>query len=207
MEKFKKVLKVVIITLITIGLIGAVISYCIIPDKTKLFFDGIREFINQPLPIAVGSTITIGGVVWFIISKIGFGSGELKKIRENVEGFKVTCNDYKSQAHEYYELAKVEKSEIKTILTNYDSKIENLENELVKVCETIPNAKVQALAQEIIATHSALKVELNDKLDNIDEYIEETTTKFDYESAYNELLDRLTKLEKDYGEREETING
>lgn len=206
MEKFKKAFKVVLVALITIGCIGAIVSYCIIPDKTKLFFDGIREFINQPLPIAIGSTVTIGGVIWFIISKIGFGSSELKKIRENVEGFKASCGDYKEEAQKYYELAKVEREEVKTILTNYDSKLDNLENELIKVCETMPNAKVKALAEEIKSTHNALKEDLKDKLDNVDTYIE-TTNKFDYESAYNELLDRLEKLEKDYGEREETING
>ena len=81
-----------------------------------------------------------------------------------------------------------------------------MENELIKVCETLPNAKVKALAEEIKSTHNALKEDLKDKLDNVDTYIE-TTNKFDYESAYNELLDRLEKLEKDYGEREEAING
>lgn len=206
MEKFKKIFNVVLITLITLCCIGAIVSYCIIPDNTKLFFDGIREFINQPLPIAIGSITTLGGILWVIISKIGFGSRELKKIRENVEGFKTSCGDYKEEAQKYYELAKVEKQEIKTILTNYDSKLDNLENELIKVCETIPNAKVKALAEEIKATHLKLKEELKEDLDNIDEYVGKPC-EFDYESAYNELLDRLTKLEKDYGEREEAING
>ena len=207
MEKFKKVLKVVLLSLLGLCSVGAIVSYAIIPEQTKSFFDGIREFINQPLPIVGVSIVGVGSMLWLVLSKLGYGKKALNEMKQDIVDFKAKANETKDKAQEYYDLALKYQSETKVILSNYDSKIESCFVELEKVCETMPNAKIKELGKEIKEKYGLLKNELNEKLDNLDTYIESKEKAFDYEKAYNDLLSKVERLEEKYEEREETTNG
>lgn len=187
------------------GFVALIVCYCVIPTQTQLAFDKIVEYLNTPLFIIGGSSITIG-IVLFVLIRYALKNNK-EKIRDLLNESKTYVQNKEISAKEYLELAKQKQEETKVILTNYDERIETLFAELEKVCETIPNAKVKALGSEIKEKYLESKECLKTELDNIDEYIIEKTPKFDYEKAYEDLVDRLGKLEKEYGEREETING
>lgn len=201
----KKALKISLWSILGAGFIALIICYCVITEQTRLAADKLVEYLNTPLGIAGGSTITIG-VVLFLLIKYALKLNK-DKIRDLVEEGKNFVQDKESSAKEYLELAEKKQEETKVIITNYEERFELLLNELVVVCETMPNAKIKALGEEIKGKYAETKEALKTELDNVDEYIKENTPKFDYEKAYNEIVDRLGKLEKDYGEKEETING
>lgn len=207
MEKFKKVLKIVLWSLLVACGVSAIVSYAIIPDQTKLFFDGIREFINQPLPIIGVSIVSLFLGVKVILSNTSIGQKALNTMREEITNFKSKVVETKDKAEEYYDKALKTQNETKVIISNYEERFNELYGKLCKVCETMPNAKIKTIGEEIKTQYLGIKNELNEKLDNIDEYIEEKKSEFDYKGAYEEMADRLAKLEKDYGEREEAING
>ena len=63
----KKALKISTYILIVCGIVALGLCYIIIPDRTKSAIDIVVEYLNKPLGIAFGSTITLGLVLGIVL--------------------------------------------------------------------------------------------------------------------------------------------
>lgn len=197
----KKALKIIAIVLLLGGLIALGICYYVMPIKTTMAFDKVIALLNTPVGIIGGTTITlglVGGIVLKVVldlhrSGIRHDLNEIKKLRE----------EKTEEAKHYYELALKEKEEVKTIITSNKDQIDFLVAKIVKICETTPNAKVQALAKEILEGYNNGQKQLEEELHKVDtsieEYAQEKVDIKDLLAKYNELLNLLGKLEIEYG--------
>lgn len=193
MKKFLKFLKVFVIVCLVLGALALVGCYIAIPEQTKNAIDIVMEYVNRPLPIIGVSLLTIGGVIYFIFSKTSFGKKSLNAIRSEFKDFTEETNHKVEVAKEYCEKAEQTKEEIKAILGAYTSEIDNLTNYLVKVCETSPNVKINAIGKEITDKINGIKTTLNEELSKIDtnikEYVEEKVN-------VKELKEQILALEE-----------
>lgn len=202
----KKIIKIVALSLFLCGLVALALCYIIIPEETKSAADVVVGYMNTPLGIIGGSTITIGVVVGIVI-KVVYDRykdsviADLKKTKSSVESY---VKDKEDNAKEYYDLALKEREETKAILDGYSSRIDNLVNELVKVCETIPNVKVKALAEEIKSGNEEIKEEVAKALEETDNsFSKESVNKVkELENKVNELVSIIERLESQYGKEE-----
>ena len=197
----KKALKITAIVLLLGGLIALGICYYVMPIKTTMAFDKLIALLNTPVGISGGTTITlglVGGIVLKIVldlhrSGIRQDLNEIKKLRE----------EKTEEAKHYYELALKEKEEVKTIITSNKDQIDFLVAKIVKICETTPNAKVQALAKEILDGYNygqnQLEIELHKIDSDLTKYIEDKVNVKELVEKYNNLLDLVRKLEQEYG--------
>ena len=197
----KKALKIIAIVLLLGGLIALGICYYVMPIKTTMAFDKVIALLNTPVGIIGGTTITLGLVGAIVLkvvldlhrSGIRHDLNEIKKLRE----------EKTEEAKHYYELALKEKEEVKTIITSNKDQIDFLVAKIVKICETTPNAKVQALAKEILEGYNNGQKQLEEELHKVDtsieEYVQEKVDTKDLLAKYNELLNLLGKLEIEYG--------
>lgn len=193
MKKFLKFLKVFVLVCLVLGALALVGCYIAIPEQTKNAIDIVMEYVNRPLPIVGVSLLTIGCVIYFIFSKTSFGKKSLNAIRSELKDFTEETNHKVEVAKEYYEKAEQTKEEIKAILGAYTSEIDNLTNYLVKVCETSPNVKINAIGKEITDKINGIKTTLNEELSKIDtnikEYVEEKVN-------VKELKEQILALEE-----------
>ena len=91
------------------------------------------------------------------------------------------------------------KSETIAILSGYSKEIDNLTDNLLKVCETSPNAKIKALGEQLKEQSDNLKVEIKEKYS--DEKNELATTIESRKNDLETILKELQELkEKVYGE-------
>ena len=85
------------------------------------------------------------------------------------------------------------------ILSHYSQQIDNLCDNLVKVCETSPNAKIKAIGEEIKGKQGAIKEDLHDKLENNELAKKVESTKYDLETILKELQELKEKV---YGQEQ-----
>lgn len=197
----KKALKITAIVLLLGGLIALGICYYVMPIKTTMAFDKLIALLNTPVGIIGGTTITLGLVGAIVLkvvldlhrSGIKHDLNEIKKLKE----------EKAEEAKHYYELALKEKEEVKTIITSNKEQIDFLVAKIVKICETTPNAKVQALAKDVLDGYNdgqkQLEIELHKIDSDLSKYIEDKVDTKELISKYNDLLDLVRKLEKQYG--------
>lgn len=202
-----KALKWIVIGLIACLGIGLGISYIITPYYTKQATDIAIGYLNTPLGIACGSTITIGTVVGVVVKLIYDRYKD--RINNDIKQVKAYVELKEQSAKDYYEQALKQKEEVKTILESYSKEIDNLKDKLVELCKTSPNVKINALGDEINKGYDKLKEELTNELIRVDnEFKEVIKERVGYEEL-NKRIEELTKyyerLVSQYG-REETIN-
>ena len=208
MDKFIKFLKIFLLCFAALLGVTLVVCYIIYPTETKNVVDIVIDYVNRPLPIVGISILTIGGLVLTIISKTSFGKRQLNNLRGEIGQLRNDYDQYKQGAEQYYDLALKEKEEQKAILSAYTSEIDNLTDNLIKACETSPNAKIRAIANEIKNKTTEIKSSLNEELSKIDanvnDYIAE---KVDVEKLQEKILG-LEELVKGLGVQngEETID-
>ena len=121
---------------LTLG-VALLIGYCFFGDQTKAIVDVVIEYINRPLGIVCGTTITLGLVFYFVFSYVLQLSRDKAKLdREDFE----TRLAKKEKEHKE-ELAKMEEK-----LKKFESLIGEVEEHSEHIEETlklIPNKKVQ----------------------------------------------------------------
>ena len=201
MVKFKRFLKVFLALTIVLG-VGAYFT-CLgcMPERTKAFTDIVVDYLNRPLGIAFGCTITLGGIIYFFIAYTSVGKKGLNYLKGLFVEIKDKTEKTEKQAKEYYELAKQEKEQAKIIANGICDKVDNLTEQLAKVCETIPNKKVNELGATIVETKDNYKTEINNEIakveNGVENYIE---NKVDI-NALLERLDQLEKVVNEYGEK------
>ena len=208
MSKFGKWIVLSLLILLLCGGLALSICYMCIPLQTKSAIDIVVGYLNTPIGLGLGITITGGAVltifikylIKFAISNSKYGKESLSELQDKVEEAKKEALTYKEKALEIEEIAK-------TYLSNFNDRVDYLSSYLEKVCETSPNAKIKALGKELISGYNTKKEELSEELTKIKEdvsgYVSEKIN-------VSELSNRLKELESkvyEYGkEREETIN-
>ena len=201
----KKALKISSYLLIIACAISLALCFIIIPERTKYAMDIVVEWLNKPLGIVCGTTITLGLVITIIVKLVYDRHKE--KLASQYEKTIAIVKEKEDKAKEYYELGKQKEQQALQMLESYSTRIDELENELVKVCETMPNAKIKALGEEIKSKGVELKQELVETLKNND-FVSSTKERISTETLldkFNELADKVNALESKY-EREETTN-
>ena len=202
----KKFVKWFLFWLVVLGGIALAICYIVIPEQTKSAADIVVGYLNTPLGIASGTTITLGLVVGVILKLVYDRYKD--NVRKDFTEAKFYAETQKEQAKGYYDLAIQERVQIRDILISYDKRIDDLLDKVCKVCETSPNAKVKALANTIRENGSSLKEELKDTLVEQDNLLASSIGEKSKVEKLEEQIDKLTKalerLEEKYGK--ETTN-
>lgn len=202
----KKFVKWFLFSLFVCGSLALAICYMVIPERTKSAVDVFVGYLNTPIGIAGGTTITIG-LVAGIILKVVYDRYK-DSVRNDFEKAKEYAEAQKEQAKGYYDLAIQEREQIRDILASYDKRIDNLLDKVCEVCETVPNVKVQALALTIKEDGLELKEELKQGLEEQDNLLANAIGAKTRVEKLEEQIDKLTKelerLGKEYGGKEAT---
>ena len=200
----KKALKISLYCFVLSCIIALALCYIIIPERTKEAMDIVVGYLNKPLGIVCGTTVTLG-LVAFVIFKLVM-SAHKKSLEQKWNESVLSCEKEKEQAKAYYEQALKEKEHVQEMLNAYDERLNTQANAIVVVCNTIPNKKVNELALEFSEKATIQKEELKDKLESIENNyvsaIEERVTLKDLQEQFNEFK----KVVESYGKREETTN-
>ena len=185
----KKAIKYITYFLIIGIIVSLGLCFIIIPDRTKCAMEVVVEWLNKPLGIIGGTTITLGLVAGIVIKLIY--DRHKDSVKEIVEKGKSFVEEQKAQAKDYYELAIKEHEQTKEILSTYSTRIDDLLNKIVEVCNTIPNAKVKALGEQIKTNGDELKEELKAK---VEESKNSFASAIDKKDTIKELEDSVARL-------------
>ena len=199
MEKLFKILKVVFYALLFALAITFVVCLFAIPQETKDFVKGFMVFINQPLPIIGISILTLGFLAYKIIDITPIGRKGYNAIKEDFHKEQDKLVGYKQVLEEKIKECDKTKSETIAILSAYSKEIDTLTDNLLKVCETSPNAKIKALGEQLKEQSDSLKVEINEKYDDTKNDLAKVveSRKYDLETILKELQELKEKV---YGE-------
>lgn len=197
----KKFFKWFLFSLFVCGSLALAVCYMVIPERTKSAIDIVVGYLNTPIGIAGGTTITIGLVAGIILKLIYDRYKD--SVRKDFKQAKDYAEAQKEQAKGYYELAVQEREQIRDILTSYDKRIDNLLDKVCEVCETIPNSKVKALALTIKEDGTKLKEELKEGLEEeynlLADSIGAKTKVEKLEDKVAELTEKFERLLEEYG--------
>ena len=203
----KKFVKWFLFSLFVCGSLALAICYMVIPERTKEAVDVVIGYLNTPIGIAGGTTITIGLVVGVIL-KVVYDRYK-DSVRNDFQKAKEYAEAQKEQAKGYYDLVIQEREQIREILSSYSTRIDDILNKVILICETSPNAKVKALAEQIKTSGAELKEELKENLEELSNdfsnAIDRRTDVKALEHQVKELTEKLERLEEKYG-GEETTN-
>lgn len=194
----KKALKISTYCLIVSGIIAIGLCYIIIPERTKSAFDIVVEYLNRPLGVAFGTTITLGLVIGVVLKLVW--DRHKSTIKQDISDYKQFIAQEKSKLEKSKLELESKENDIKALLSNYSTRIDNLTELIVKVCETSPNAKIKAIGVEIKTSQNEIKHDLEQKQELIEKYSDKELTEI-----FNKLAD-LEKVVKTYGERKERTN-
>lgn len=202
----RKFVKWFVFWLLVLCGLALAICYIAIPQQTKSAIDIVIGYLNTPLGIAGGTTITLG-LVASVIVKLVYDRYKTS-INTTLEQAKQFAESKKQEAKEYHTNALKVQEEVKEMLSSYSTRIDELTNKLAEVCETSPNAKIKALGSEIKNGSDKLKEELKTKLEEVNNdfvaTMEEKVNVKELETRVNELTQQLERLVEQYGRKETT---
>ena len=122
----KKVIKWTLFSLILGGFVAYSLCLIIIPERTRVATDIVVDYLNKPLFIGCGCTVTVGLVLGIIIKYV------LKatkiNIKEDLEETKKFNAEVVVNAQKYYEQANQKEEEIKEICSHYEEEIVELDS-------------------------------------------------------------------------------
>ena len=193
----KKALKISLYLFVLSCIVALALCYIIIPERTKSAIDIVVEYLNKPLGIAFGTTITLGLVIGVVLKLVW--DRHRDSIKSDISSYKAQIEIEKSKLEKAKSELTLKESEIKAYLGTYDTHIDKLTELVIKVCETSPNAKIKAIANDVKGVESELKQELEAKKEIVARYSDDKV------GALLKEFEELKKKVKSY-EREETIN-
>ena len=199
----KKFFKVFLSTTFVLGFGALIGCYIFMPNETKLAIDVVMDYLNRPLPIIGVSIIAIGGVALTFLKTTSIGKKSLNQLESDFDTLKVDLKEKETKSKEYFEQAKLLNEETKVVLSEYSNEIDNLINNLVKVCETTPNAKVKALAKDILGQANNYKNELEMKVNELNTDINQVLVEKANVETLNTKVNELETLIKDLVEKYE----
>ena len=197
----KKFLKIFTFCALISGLIALIVCYIVIPTQTKAAADVVVGYLNTPIGIAGGTTITLGCLVMIIIKMIY--DRYKASIKSDLKAAKEYIDQKYIEAKEYYEKGEKLREETCYMLSVYSTELEELSDKLVKVCKIIPNVKVNALGKEIATIKEETKKELVANIKDLENDTKATIEKYNkVDEIYKqlELLQKHIGLENSYGE-------
>ena len=137
----KKFVKWFTFWLIVCGGISLAICYMVIPNETKSAIDIVVGYLNTPLGIAGGTTITLGMVAYFVVSHI------FKLNRDRVKEQYYSCvQELEQKKKEINDLLKDYEKELKEYdqkISDYLDYISGVESKIIEIVQIIPNKKVK----------------------------------------------------------------
>lgn len=203
MAKLKTFLKVFFSIVLFGLLIAAVVCYSLFPQETKLVLDLIVDYVNRPLPIVGISLATLFVFIYMIYSKTSFGKKSLLELESKIDKAKIEYEKTKNFVEKVNNNVIAHENEINIVVNGLTSKVDYLVESIVKVAKTSPNAKINALGEEIEKEYVNKKQETNDYVLGARAYSEEEIKKLEQKVA--ELEQLLDKVVNSY-ERKETTN-
>lgn len=142
----KKVFYGIIGGLFILGMVAFFCFYNYRQEETVAFCNKVVEWLNQPLPIVGVSIIVVGGTIYKLLSQTSIGKKKIEQIKEIVSNSNESIEQYKIALETYKSLAESE-------LNAKEQEIQELKAFIQKVCETIPNKKVNELVKELISEY------------------------------------------------------
>ena len=168
------------------------------------FATNLKDFWSQPVPI-IGFTVGTCIIGFcFIFAKTSLGKKALNKLQklydDLVAKYKEVVKAKNEIEKEYNDFKADKNDEIKTLTNNYELKLNEYKERMVKqdeiikvLCENSPNAKVKKAYEEYSPV--SLDLPLNEVVEGIKEQ-----TRQEYESRIKALEDLI------YGKEKETEN-
>ena len=150
MKKFKKVIKVILLSLLVLVLGGIVVLYIVNKELASEIFDKVVYYLNKPLPIVGVSAVILSLLVWKIFSSTIYGK---KKIAEMKSEFEREKAELKNQ----YEAKKIEYA---AVLDCYRKENDLVYEAVEKVCDAIPNVKVKEIGVALKSDVGLVREEL-----------------------------------------------
>lgn len=132
----KKVLKIIVASLLICVVITGVVFYLISPSQTTLFISRIWKALNTPLPIIGITTIAVLFFLWQVIIKTRFGKKALSDLQENYQ--------------KRFDELKVEREKLELEKEKNKQLIEEIEKHFIELCGIIPNKKVNDLGNSFV---------------------------------------------------------
>lgn len=141
----KKFVKWFTFWLIVCGGIALAICYMVIPTETKSAIDIVIGYLNTPLGIAGGTTITFGMVAYFVISHIfKLNRDKVKEQYDNcVQELEQELEKNRKKSQEMIDQYESELKEFDKKVCNYLDYITNVENKMIEIVKLIPNKKIK----------------------------------------------------------------
>ena len=141
--KANKIISIVFWSIVATAIIAYAICWFVINEQTRWFTELAWEWLNKPLPV-VGSAISIIAfcIIKFILPRTSFGQRNIRAIRQEVAEAKEELAEFKKTAEEAY----------KNLTNFYDenkSYIDNVQNDVVDICNALPNRKVKLIGGKI----------------------------------------------------------
>lgn len=201
--------KIILITLVVL-FVAVGVCYLVVPDWTKSTIDIVVEWFNKPLPI-IGVSITALCLVGYkFLSYTSIGKSALNKLENDIKNAKEKALEYKKEAEEIKKETEIAINEQKAFIKAQSTEIDTLKEYIIKLCATIPNAKVNALGIDMDNAYNGvkqeLKVALEDKENKLANYLDTTQNKIEISEEYIKSLIEEKLGELNNGEREEGIN-
>ena len=196
MNKFKKAIKIVLISLAIILGCGFLVLYIIDKELATSILNTVVDFLNKPLPIVGASLLVLAGLVWKIFSASSFGKRAISKMKM----------EYESQKAELKKDAEEKEIKYTAIIALQNNKIDAFSKNTVSALRAIPNKKVQVIADNL-ETESELLQESTDR--EIKEVLNSSVEELikSKEELKNEIIAKVTKeIVIKYGKESEEVN-
>ena len=202
----KKALKIILPILILLGLAGFIVCSILIPNQLHDFWKLIYSYLNEQLPIVGVSAVVIGAFAWKIFQNTSFGKRAINKIKKELNETKNEAKAFKENADKTREEFDIFKNNTIGVLKEFSDKLDNYTEDIVKLCETSPNAKIKAFGEKLKTKYAEDKEYLNNVITEIGEKVDfKPHIDIDeYVKCLEELRAKVERLENNNGE--ETIN-
>lgn len=200
----KKAIKWTLFGLLLGGIVALSLCYIIIPERTKSAIDIVVGYLNTPLGIAGGSTITIGLVLGIIIKYVL--QATKTSIKDELNEVKEFNAEVVVKAQEFYELGLQKEEEIKELISSQETKYNELKSMLLEICETSPNAKIKSIGEKAKQELENIEQESQKVLNSISidfpQYEQGKNKVQELQDKINELTEKLERLVEQYEENE-----
>ena len=143
----KKFLKIFIPVVLICGSLALAICFMAIPERTKIAMDIVIGWLNTPLGIVGGTTLTLG-MVALIIGKYIIELHR-KKLSIDYNNFRLDVNDYLVEVEDRLQEAENKFNKIKEEIAKLKEEYELNINSNIEILKLIPNKKVQEKVEEL----------------------------------------------------------
>lgn len=142
----KKIRNIIIISVL--GVLGVVygVLYILYPDSTKSITKTVLNYVcEKPLPVIGISVLTLGILIFKIISVTGIGNKSLNECKDHLAESKTALEESKEESKKTHEeLLAFEES----INAKLDSFVAEHNDQMKQICSNIPNKNVKELGEK-----------------------------------------------------------